>query len=193
MLQQVQAMSFPSIKTPSLVSFIPSLAGGKECSNTVLVASADGTFSVGEVSGESSATQTSSIYLNDHDTVTSVCTSSTGALMAIGTSAGFTIQYAHAFRPKVNVNSRPTDIPKSTHKPLLALPPESPVIGTSYVLKPKPYDPLASLFSLTPSVLTRRLRLSSARSVNAQLLATATYHDFLGILPNPGVVDVHDL
>src|SRR5690606_13243116 len=57
---------------------------------------------------------------------------------------------------------------------------------TSYVMMPQRnvFDPLSSSFETTPSVATRKLRLSSQRRINPQLLSSAVYHDFLGTIPN---------
>eukprot|EP01038_Epipyxis_sp_PR26KG_P008947 gene8947-12064_t len=141
---------------------------------------------------------------NANDYISCVSIAPSGQFIAVGTSTGAIGNYASTYTPAYSVNENspcPRTHPKVfPPKPLMSLPPDAIVLGTSYIICPNknhPQDPLTlsgisrqipipSSFETTPKLAYTKLKLTSARKLNNEIKLKAVKQDFIGIVPNPG-------
>jgi len=163
----------------------------------VLLAAANGVMQVSEPSPAASLESTQILYCpltTPRETVTSVAVSSSGQCVAVGTSAGMVSQFVVSLSPMVttkhmiNTESIPVIPPPFPPTPLLSLSSEAPVVGTSYVLKPKDHDmePLLSSYYTTPYLREKKMSATCTRRIGDDLMRNLSVRDWVGTVSNPG-------
>lgn len=196
MNRQLPALPLPIVNTQR-VRFLPSTT-----SPIVLLASSEGLLQTYDLNSE--VPEASQIFYaaltddgNVDDTVlTSMAVSSSGRMLAIGSSNGsinhFSLNLSEEHGPPVvNQTSLPLTIPQATPKSLLSLSVDAPNIGSACIMRPRRYlygteEPLLSSYAPTPHIINAKFKLYSSRRISDSLLNKASFQTYIGTVANPG-------